>query len=84
MSSLTLNIKLDESRKPFTNELGDPEENHANRRQARLMAAMAVERLNRLRERKKAGQTAKKTDQPSPSPLAAGTGNAVRPQWSLK
>jgi hypothetical protein len=60
MNSLTLNTELGESPKPRTEELGDAVENRENRRQARLMAARAVEGLNRLREQKQAARTAQK------------------------
>lgn len=47
-----------ESPKPCTEELGDPEENEANRLLAKAEAARAVEGLNRLREQKNAARTA--------------------------
>jgi len=57
MNSLTLNTKPGESPKPCTEELGDPVENEANRRLAKVEAARAVEGLNRLREQKQAART---------------------------
>jgi hypothetical protein len=57
MNSLTQNSKLAESPKPRTEELGDPKENEANRRLAKIEAARAVEGLNRLREQKQAART---------------------------
>ena len=60
MSFSTLNTKPGESPKPHTKESGDAEENESNRRDARLLAAMAVEGLNRLREQKNAAKAALK------------------------
>jgi hypothetical protein len=49
-----------ESPSPRTEESGDAEENQSNRRDARLLAAMAVEGPNRLREQKNATKAALK------------------------